>query len=64
MNIYLKKIYIFICNTYVFCIKIYFSNETYIFLHKFFFCEKALFSKKVFLKKLFNFFLQQMNSHS
>ena len=45
MIIYLKKICIFICDIYIFCRRIYFSNETHFYI--------VFFWKKVFLNIFF-----------
>ena len=62
MNNIFKKDLSFVCKTNMFCIKIYFSNEIYIFY--IFIYIFLFFSKKIFNKKLFfyikTFFLQIM----
>ena len=61
MNIYLKKDSYFICNVNIFCIKIYFSNDSFIF-----FSVKTFFPvKKVSIENFFfNLVFQQMNNHN
>ena len=72
-NVFLQNKYIFkkdlcfICNTNIFCIKIYFSNSIYNFLHfhLYFSLKKKIFSVKKFfnIKRFFHikmFFLQIM----
>ena len=52
-----KKDLYFVCNTNIFCIKIYFSNEIYIFyiFIYIFLCKKIFFSAKIFFNiKLFS----------
>ena len=50
-----KKDLYFICKTNIFCIKLYFSNEIYIFyiFIYIFLCKKVFFSKKFFQYKTF-----------
>ena len=52
MIIYLKKICIFICDTYIFCRRIYFSNETHFYIS--FFLKKS-FSQYFFFFSASNF---------
>ena len=54
---WIKKNLYFICNTNIFCVKIYFWNEIYIFyiFIYIFLCKKKFFSvKKIFIIKLFS----------
>ena len=70
-----KKDLHFVCNTNIFCVKIYFWNEIYFFtFSSIFFCINFFFHIKTFFspkntnilskKFFFNLVLQQMNNHS